>query len=213
MEEKQRNRALHAANSGARTPERTNRRPSSTGPIESGAPFIKIKSVNSQIHALDTWTFAISVTEPSPVSAPKIRYHVNVRAALILAAIGLTTALGLYILWRYQEERILKIALKQVKAFRKDADEAEKVDDQDQKSHKNELALRHLTHYLEARPDDAEALDIEAKLRLEANDRRGAAAVYAHLIRVEGRNQDSARGQAAPPLGGDRYRDQRRHEE
>ena len=46
------------------------------------------------------------------------------RAALILAAIGLTVALGLYVLWGYQEKRILQIALKQVKAFREAADES-----------------------------------------------------------------------------------------
>ena len=59
------------------------------------------------------------------MSAPKIRYHLNMRAALILAAIGLTTALGLYVLWGYQEKRILEIALEQVKEFQEAADKAE----------------------------------------------------------------------------------------
>ena len=60
------------------------------------------------------------------MSAPKIRYHLNMRAALILAAIGLTAALGLYVLWGYQEKRILQIALEQVKEFQKAADKADK---------------------------------------------------------------------------------------
>ena len=85
------------------------------------------------------------------MSAPKIRYHLNMRAALILAAIGLTTALGLYVLWGYQEERILKIALEQVKEFQ---EAAEKADDRDQRSRNNDLALRHLRQFLDARPDD-----------------------------------------------------------
>ena len=117
------------------------------------------------------------------MSAPKIRYHLNVRAALILAAIGLTAALGLYVLWGYQEKRILQIALEQVKAFQEDRRTKRMI--KDQKSHNNDLALRHLTQYLDARPDDPEGLEIEAKLRLEAKDLLGAASVYEHLIRVE----------------------------
>ena len=130
------------------------------------------------------------------MSAPKIRYHFNIRAALILAAIGLTTALGLYVLWGYQEKRILPIGLEQVREFRKAADKPDQADDQDQKSHNNDLALRHLTQYLDARPDDPEGLDIEAKLRLEAKDPLGAASVYEHLIRVEGAREGQADGRA-----------------
>ena len=132
---------------------------------------------------LDSGRSPSPAREPSPVSAPKIRYRLNVRATLIVTAIGLTTALGLYVLWGYQENRILKIALKQVKEFQKAADQAA---DQDQKSHYNDLSSRHLTPYLNACPNDPEGLDIEAKLRLEAKDLLGAAKVYEHLIRLEG---------------------------
>ena len=129
-----------------------------------------------------------------PVSALKIRYHLNVRAALILTAIGLTTALGLYVLWGYQEKRILQIALEQVKAVPEGrGSKRTKRDDQDQKSRNNDLALRHLMQYLDARPDDPEGLDIEAKLLLEARDPLGAASVYEHLIRVEGARAAQAR--------------------
>ena len=47
-----------------------------------------------------------------------------------------------------------------------------------------------MTQYLDARPDDPEGLDIEAKLLLEAKDLLGAASVYEHLIRVEGAAQE-----------------------
>ena len=107
------------------------------------------------------------------MSAPKIRYHLNTRAALILAAIGLIVALGLYVVWGYQENRILRIALQQVKAFQEAADKLDQADDREQKARNNDLALRHLAQYLVARPDDPEALDIEAKLRMEAKDPLG----------------------------------------
>jgi tetratricopeptide (TPR) repeat protein len=107
------------------------------------------------------------------------------RAVLTLAAIGLIAALSWYFLWGYQEKRLLQIALEQIKAFRKTADEAEKANDQDQKSRINDLALRHLTQYLDSRPDDVEGLEIEAKLRWETNDFNGAASAYEHLIRAE----------------------------
>ncbi len=116
------------------------------------------------------------------MSASKTRYHLNVRAILILATIGLTIGPGLYVLRGYREKQILALGLKQVKDFQNDADNA---DDPDQKSRYNDLALRHLTHYLDARPDDPEALDIEATLRFEAQNYLGAASVYEHLIRVE----------------------------
>jgi tetratricopeptide (TPR) repeat protein len=132
------------------------------------------------------------------VSAPKkIRYHLNVRAVLILAAIGLTASLGLYVLWGYQQKQILDFALEeQIKKFQKAADEADKLSDQDQKSRNNDLALRHLTQYLDARPDDPDALDIEAKLLLEARNALGAANAYEHLIRVEGLEPLAAGGKA-----------------
>ena len=133
------------------------------------------------------------------MSAPKIRYHLNMRAALILVAVGLTAALGLYVLWGYQEKRILQIALKQVKAYQEAADKAEKTNDQDQKSRNNDLALRHLTQYLDARPNDPEGLDIKAELLFETKDLVGAALVYEHLIRAEGAPEPRAAGREVPP--------------
>src|SRR5262249_9248487 len=142
----------------------------------------------------------------SQVAASMIRYHFNVRAALILAAAGLATALGSYALWRFQEERVLPIALEQVKAFQ---ESSAKATDLDPKAHNNDLALRHLIQYLDFRPNNPEALNLEAELltpvtapdgaataysqfrQALARDPsylgtlRGAASVYEHLLRVE----------------------------
>src|SRR5262249_23798655 len=90
--------------------------------------------------------------------------------------------------------------------------------DPDQKTHNNDLALRHLIQYLDFRPDDPEALNLEAELLTPAIDfdaatpvydqlrralardpsyqgiLRGAASVYEHLLRVE---PESARAKDA----------------
>ena len=110
-----------------------------------------------------------------------IRYQINLRATLILAVLSLASAIGLYILWGYQENRVLKTALKQIRAFQ---EAASKTDDLDQQSRNNELALRHLILYLDCRPDDADGLEIEAQI-LEGINANRAAWVYEHLLRVE----------------------------
>jgi tetratricopeptide (TPR) repeat protein len=112
------------------------------------------------------------------VTASRIRYHFNVRAALILTVAGLATALGGYALWKYQERRVLSIALEQVKTFQENS---AKSTDPDQKAHNNDLALRHLIHYLDFRPDDPDGLNLEAELLTRATDLDGATTVYDQL--------------------------------
>jgi tetratricopeptide (TPR) repeat protein len=118
------------------------------------------------------------------VAASKIRYRLNIRAVLILAAIGLVTALGLYVFWGYQENRILEAALMQAQAF-----QSAKVTDPDQKAHNNELALRHLIPYLDARPHDRDGLALEAELLTPAAESTEATTSYAQLLEALRRNR------------------------
>ena len=100
---------------------------------------------------------------------------------MILAVTGLASALALYILWGYQEKRVLGSAMEQVKTFREAAD---KEKDPNLRAKDYDLALRHLSHYLASRSDDPEGLEIEAELLKSGNDLLGAASVYEHLIRI-----------------------------
>src|SRR4051794_36481561 len=117
---------------------------------------------------------AIPVRESFDVSASRIRYHLNVQAALVLTALGLAAALGLYFLAGYQEDRILRSALAQVKEFHA-AGEEEK--DPEKRQRDLNLALRHVSHYLASRPNDPDALEIQVKL-LAGGDPLGAVPVY-----------------------------------
>jgi tetratricopeptide (TPR) repeat protein len=134
------------------------------------------------------------------VSAPRYRYHLNVRAALVLTGIGLVAALGLRLLWGYQEDRILRNGLGQAKAFR---DAAREEKDPQQRSRSYELALRHLNQYLAYRADDPEALEIQAQLvaggAKNADDLYVSAQIYEHLLRVapDGRRAQDARRRLA----------------
>lgn len=129
------------------------------------------------------------------MSAPRYHYYFNVRAALALTVIGLAMAIGLYYLWGYQETRLLRIALKQVEGFR---DAAEGEESAEQRSRDYDLALRHLNQYLAYRPDDPDALEIQAKLLEKGinnpNDLLNPTAVYEHLLRIE---PDGPRAQEA----------------
>jgi tetratricopeptide (TPR) repeat protein len=115
------------------------------------------------------------------VSAPRIRYHLNVRAALILTAFGLVAAVGLYVLGGYQEDRALRSALAQVRGFHAAGAEEK---DPEKRARDNDLALRHVNQYLASRPDDPEGLEIQAQL-LAKIDARAAMSVYEHLLRVD----------------------------
>jgi cellulose synthase operon protein C len=115
------------------------------------------------------------------VRATQIRYHLNIRAVTVLGALGLILALGLFLVGEYQGSRVLDNALNQVKKFNADAADAKRPEQQIQA---RDLALRHVSQYLASRPDDAEALEIQAKLLLPI-DWRASIPVYEHLLRVK----------------------------
>jgi tetratricopeptide (TPR) repeat protein len=129
------------------------------------------------------------------VRAPRFRYYLNVRAALILTVLGLVTALGLRVLWEYQTRRTLRDAMAQIGAFR-EAGAEEK--DSERRARDYDLALRHLNQYLAYRPDDPDALEIQAQLLDQGasnpSDLSVAASVYEHLLRI---SPDGSRGQNA----------------
>jgi predicted Zn-dependent protease len=126
------------------------------------------------------------------VTAAQTRHQLNVRAVLYLTAASVVLALGLFLLWEFQETRVLASGLEQAKGFRKKGEE-EKTREAQERNYA--LALRHLNQYLEARPDNPEALEIEAQLLMDRGD-RGAVAAYEHLLRVDP-NPGGARAQNA----------------
>src|SRR4051812_10132012 len=101
------------------------------------------------------------------VSARRDRYRLNLRAGMILAVTSLASALALYILWGYQEKRVLGSAIEQVKKFR---EAAANEKDPNLRARDHDLALRHLSQYLASRSDDPEGLEIEAELLKSGND-------------------------------------------
>jgi tetratricopeptide (TPR) repeat protein len=104
---------------------------------------------------------------------------------LILAATGLAVAFSLFVLWGYQENRVLQIGLNQVKLFQENS---AKATDPDQKSRNNDLALRHLVQYLTWRPDDPEGLNLEAELLAPTADLDGATMAYEQLLQALARD-------------------------
>src|SRR4051794_13649590 len=127
------------------------------------------------------WT-AISGKESPDVSSPRIRYHLNVRAALSLTVLGLIGALVLYFLKGYQEDRILRMAIAQVRGFHTAAAEEQ---DPTRRARDKDLALRHVSQYVSIRPSDPEGLEIQAELLAEAGgDLSFAISIYERLIRA-----------------------------
>jgi tetratricopeptide (TPR) repeat protein len=126
------------------------------------------------------------------VSAPRIRYHLNVRAALILTVVGMVLAMGLYVGGEYQQDRVLGSAMDQVRKFKDDAD---KEKDPRQRAQGAGLALRHVNQYLASRPNDPDALEIQAQILYDQNDIRSALQAYEHFLRVApaGRRAQKAR--------------------
>jgi tetratricopeptide (TPR) repeat protein len=110
-----------------------------------------------------------------------VRHYLNVRGLLCLIAAGLVAGLGLYFLWGYQKERFLAEGLRQIKAFQEAGGKAETPD---ARQENYDLALRHLSQYLDFSPDDPEALEIEAQIRDGRRDVAGTIATYEHLLRV-----------------------------
>jgi hypothetical protein len=126
------------------------------------------------------------------VSAPRIRYHLNVRAALILTVIGLVLAMGLYVGGEYQQDRVLGSAMDQVRKFKGDAD---KEKDPRQRAQEAGLALRHVNQYLASRPNDPDALEIQAQILYDQYEVMSALHAYEHFLRVapSGRRAQKAR--------------------
>ena len=124
------------------------------------------------------------------MSASRIRYQLNVRAALALTILALVAASGLYVLGVVQQTRILKAGLAQVKTFRKAGAEEK---DLTLRAKDEDLALRHINQYLASSPDDPEAIEIQAEL-LTKVDLHAAISVYERLLKLDSSGE---RAQAA----------------
>ena len=107
------------------------------------------------------------------MSKTHIRRRLNLRAVLALAAVGLLSILGFYVLGGYQEDRVLRSGLTQARRFRGDKQPG--------------LALRHVDQYLELRPDDPVALEMRAELLSElartSGDLSAAIKAYERLLK------------------------------
>ena len=157
------------------------------GRIASGAPFTTIKSANALIQIVESATPAIhQVREPQDVNASRIHHRFNVKAAVILAALTLVACLSLFLFWSRQEDRVLQKAIEQIKTLQVAGD---KATDPQERGRYYDLALRHLNQYLSSRPDDTEALQIQARLMTTTVqsplDLLGIASIFEHLLQVE----------------------------
>ena len=109
------------------------------------------------------------------MSKTHTRRRLNLRAVLALAAVGLLSILGFYVLGGYQEDRVLRSGLTQARRFRGDKQPG--------------LALRHVDQYLELRPDDPVALEMRAELLSElartSGDLSAAIKAYERLLKQD----------------------------
>jgi tetratricopeptide (TPR) repeat protein len=122
------------------------------------------------------------VSKNRVVSANRVRHVLNVRGLITFLVLCAVVGLGGYALWRFQEKKVLAEGFETVKKFQKLAREEK---DPGLRGQNRDLALRHLVQYLQYRPDDTEALELEAHLLLESGDILAAASVYEHLLRFQ----------------------------
>ncbi len=102
-------------------------------------------------------------------------WRLNLRAALVLTGLSIVAIGGLWWLDAVQGRRVLRSALDQAQAF-ETAGEAS-------------LALRHVGRYLEFRPDDSVALDLQGRILAatarDSSQLLAAAGVHEKLLRID----------------------------